>query len=219
MQRIRANSFFTLGTLGFVLFLAATALAAVAASSTYWATSANSHIGPWRACGVDFAAQTGCDSTSSANFGGNDERFARLKGVRALTIIHTIWCGVGALLSLLIAIRSRRPTPGVASTPLLAGITAAFAGTLALVLFYTIKEDSYLSVAGVEYGWSWNLEIAATIVAGVAAIPFILLVQFAWEIVVTEAGGDRYVPREGVFLTPTSRKAFVSVTSPSVGGF
>lgn len=178
------------------------------------------HIGAWDACGTAFIGTDGCTRIEENNvilLAINESRYKRIEGIRSLTIIATIWAGVGALLCMLLGVRSKQVTPAAASTPLLSGFVALLSQLLALVLFATLKEDAFALLA-LDYGNAWNCAIAACIMAIVSMIPVWLLVQGSWEAVVISAarGGADWQAPGGAFLTPTGGKqaAFVAVRSP-----
>lgn len=178
------------------------------------------HIGAWDACGVAFIGTDGCTRIEESNvllIALNESRYKRIEGIRSLTIIACIWAGVGALLCMLLGVRSKSATPAAAATPLLSGFVTLMSQLLALVLFATLKEDA-LSPLALEYGNAWNCAIAACIMAVISMIPVWLLVQSSWEAVVISAarGGADWQAPGGTFLTPTggNKGAFVSVRSP-----
>lgn len=178
------------------------------------------HIGAWDACGTAFIGTDGCTRIEESNvllIALNESRYKRIEGIRALTIIACIWAGVGALLCMLMGVRSKQATPAAASTPLLSGFVTLLSQLLALVLFATLKEDA-LSPLALDYGNAWSCAIAACIMAVVSMMPVWLLIQGSWEAVVISAarGGADWQAPDGTFLTPSGGKqaAFVAVRSP-----
>jgi hypothetical protein len=210
---------FTVSVVGAVLFLATAIMAAIAAGQSSWGMAPRDlgHIGAWEACGLAFIGRADCvrmEEDNVALIALNPSRWKRIQGMRALTIISTIWAGAGALIALLLAVRSKRPSPAAAGAPIMCGVVSCFAGILALVLFYTLAEDSFLGL-GIKYGVTFRVAVAYTITAFIAQLPFCYLVQQSWETLLMQAssGGAGWVPPSGVFLTPTSRKAFI-ITTP-----
>lgn len=209
-----AQTSFAIGVTGTILFLAVAVLAAVAAGDSKWATSesTDSNIGLFRACGMSFGYPGKCVDIDEDNIlflAAVPSRYQRYNGIRALTILSCIFAGAGAFMSILIAVRSKRPSPQLAAAPIWAGLSVFVMGLLSLVMFASLKTDAFRFIPNLSYGPSFGCCIAFTVLALLTTIPFAVLTHLAWEDALLAARAG--VPYS-VALTPKARAAFVHVT-------
>jgi hypothetical protein len=210
---------FAIGVTGTILFMAAAVLAAVSAGGRTWAISdqLNSEIGLFKACGLAFGHPNGCvdiDENNPIFIAATISRWHRIQGIQALCILSCILAGATALLCIVIAVRSKRPSPQIAAVPIWSGALIFVMGLLSLVLFSSLKTDALRFINGLAYGATFGCAIAFTIVSILATVPFAFLVHLAWEDALLAArAGAPFTGVGGVALTPKARAAFVNIAA------